>query len=115
MNRDEDVRGTIVGSTYLSAQIYYDGRPQGPQISGDSTEELKQKAKQYVADQKTRLGSTYNKIFSDSTKWELRVLEKIDKTGKTDKINEDIYTETDVLNIVEYVVNKLKENKTKSF
>lgn len=72
----EEVNGMIFGGDHLCGQLFYDGRPQGPQLAGDDMEELKEQArreKKRWLDQTTPAGWKESLTYPDDSLWELRV------------------------------------------
>jgi hypothetical protein len=70
----EQVQGTIIGGDHVCGRLYYDGRPQGGQLSADTIEELRSMAKglkdRYIAENNTAAYKVY-----PLDAWELRIFE----------------------------------------
>jgi len=75
----EEVNGTIIGGEHFSGKIFYDGRIQNQYISGDTEQELIEKAKAWVSKTKeeiTKFGlQLKDSCFPDNNKWELRIFD----------------------------------------
>jgi hypothetical protein len=58
----EDVHGTIIGDTYSTGQLFYEGRPQGPRFSG-TEKEVRDAALSYFDKLKTELGPEFRRLY----------------------------------------------------
>lgn len=67
----EVVSGTIVGDFQVSAQLYHQGREQGPRFHADNDAQARVKAQEYVEQLKVRLGSEYRRLYPNGM--ELRI------------------------------------------
>ncbi len=67
----ECVQGEIIGDSWSTGQLYHQGRPQGPQFSGNDAE-IRQQAATQVARWKAAYGSVeYTRLYPNGL--ELRI------------------------------------------
>ena len=69
----EDVNGTVIGEILMIGQVFYDGRPQGPQVYGIDGQEIRENAERVINYLKKDCGQALNYIYPDESAWELRI------------------------------------------
>ena len=72
-NGYDETQGTIIGGEYFTGKIFYDNRQQGNTITADTHEELIIQAEQIVSDYKEKFCGFPCYLYTDNSKWELRI------------------------------------------
>lgn len=70
---DDEANGIVVGGIRAVGRLYYDNRPQGPQMSCDTEEELREQAQHCFARLKAEHSGYPCYLYADDSKWELRL------------------------------------------
>lgn len=68
----DDVRGVIIGSDYVTGQLYYDTRKQGQQIYADNLDQLRDKATKLKQELISDCGEVSYLIYPKNT-WQLKI------------------------------------------
>jgi len=68
----ETTNAIVIGDHYKTGQLYYESRPQGPQILGDSDKEVIELARIAKKKMINACGTVAHLIYSKNT-WELRI------------------------------------------
>ena len=73
----DDVRGSIIGGDFQSGRLYYDGRPQGPSLSADTTDDLivRGNAAYQAIKEDYPNDFTFKLVFPKTEAWELRIFD----------------------------------------
>jgi hypothetical protein len=74
MNKDhrvDDVRGQVVGGYWRSGRVYYEDRPQGPMITAETEEEVREIAQARVAEYKAMTAGDL--IYPNPKAWTVRI------------------------------------------
>lgn len=72
MRAFEEVNGIIVGGEWKTGRLFYEGRPQREQFTGDTDEDLRAKADIMLRAIKDECGQAFEMIYPNSV-WELRI------------------------------------------
>jgi hypothetical protein len=72
----ERVTGTIIGGDHKCARLYYDGRQQGGQLSGNTDADLIAGGRTLRNSLRLEWGPAwFDSHFSDPSKWEVRIMD----------------------------------------
>ena len=69
----EDANGTVIGEVLITGQVFYDGRPQGPQVYGVDMPEVRENAERVINLLKRDCGQALAYIYPNESSWELRI------------------------------------------
>jgi len=71
--KDEDVNGQVIGNIETVGQVFYENRPQGPQLYANDSIELRGYAEKAISRFKHECGDAVNLIYPNESAWELRI------------------------------------------
>jgi hypothetical protein len=73
VERDDDVRGVIIGGCLLVACLMYEGRKQGPTIYAEDEMQAIAEARRRIESYRESFGEAYRMIYPSRARWEVRI------------------------------------------
>ena len=71
--RQEDMRGVVIGGAYVGWQVVYDGRAQSGKLYADNEQEALTAARAYIDDIKARFCGAPCYLYGDDSLWRIRL------------------------------------------